>query len=112
LPDAYYQYILSDDSITRSGVSQSRNIDHLALGNARILAQAEQLGDEATIFQIKRRGRSIAFTRACYGYKEAVRRHRGMEALAHLLRMPLAPIDLARHLKLSVRKRVARVLPA
>jgi glycosyltransferase involved in cell wall biosynthesis len=111
LPDAYYQYLLSTDSITRSGIDQSRNFEHFALGNARILDQAQRQGDRATIREMKRRGRSIAFLRACHGYKSAVKRHRRAEAIAHLVRMPLAPVDLACHVKLSIAARVARAAP-
>jgi glycosyltransferase involved in cell wall biosynthesis len=107
LPDAYYHYTLSGDSISRADANLARNYEHLEVGNARVLALARQQGDRATIAQLKRRGRNIAFLRAYYGYKHAARRRQWAEALAHLVRMPAAPVELTGLLKLYAGRRVS-----
>jgi glycosyltransferase involved in cell wall biosynthesis len=94
LPDAYYEYMLYDDSISRAEVNLARNCEHLATGNARILALARDRGNRPALVQLRRRGRNIAFLRAYHGYKHAARRRRWPEAFAHLVRIPLAPIEL------------------
>jgi len=107
LPDAYYQYTLSGDSISRADANLARNHEHLEIGNARVLALARNQGDRAAIAQLKRRGRNIAFLRAYYGYKQAARCRRWPEALAQLIRMPAAPVELTRLLKLYAGRRVS-----
>jgi len=107
LPDAYYHYTLSENSISRADANLARNHEHLAIGNERILALARNQGDRATITQLKRRGRNIAFLRAYYGYKQAARRGQWPEALAHLIRMPGGPVELALLLKLYAARRVS-----
>jgi glycosyltransferase involved in cell wall biosynthesis len=106
LPDAYYQYVLSRGSTSRSPDHVARRYEHLAIGNARILAQARRQGDRATFVQVKRRGKNIGFLRAHHGFKDAARRRRWAEALAHLIRMALAPIEFARLLHLFIGRRV------
>jgi glycosyltransferase involved in cell wall biosynthesis len=108
LPDAYYQYVLSRDSITRSDDHVARNYELLAIGNARILAQAQQRRNRATLAQIKRRRRNIAFLRSYRDYKGAVQCRRWGEALAHLMRLPLAPVEFAWLVKLYVERRLSR----
>jgi len=107
LPDAYYQYTLSVDSISRADANLTRNHEHLEIGNARVLALARNQGDRATIAQLKRRGRNIAFLRAYYGYKHAARCRQWPKALAQLIRMPAAPVELTRLLTLYAARRVA-----
>jgi glycosyltransferase involved in cell wall biosynthesis len=107
LPQAYYQYTLSYASISRAETNLARNREHLRIGNARILAQARRQGDRAAYVQLKRRGRNIAFLRAFYGYKHAAQCGRWAEALAHLLRMLLAPVELAQLLRLHLDRRMS-----
>jgi glycosyltransferase involved in cell wall biosynthesis len=108
LPDAYYQYVLSRDSITRSDAHVARNYELLSLGNARILAQAQQRRNRATLAQIKRRRRNIAFLRSYRAYKGAAQRRRWGEAVAHLIRMPLAPVELTWLVRLYLERRLSR----
>jgi succinoglycan biosynthesis protein ExoO len=56
LPDAYYHYTLSENSISRADANLARNHEHLAVGNARVLALARNQGDRATITQLKTSG--------------------------------------------------------
>jgi glycosyltransferase involved in cell wall biosynthesis len=107
LPDGYYQYTLSPESISRDEANLLRNYQHLALGNLRILTAARQRGDRAAVMQLRRRGRNIAFLRAFYGYRRAVQRRRWAEALAHLVQMPLAPVEFASLLRLYVARRIS-----
>jgi GT2 family glycosyltransferase len=109
LPDAYYHYTLSENSVSRTDANLARNHEHLAIGNARMLALARNQGDRATITQLTRRGRNIAFLRAHYGYKQAARRRQWPEAFAHLVSIPLAPIELTCLLGLSSARRIARL---
>jgi glycosyltransferase involved in cell wall biosynthesis len=108
LPEAYYEYTLLPDSISRAEANLTRNFEHLERGNARVIAEARQRGNRSTFVQLKRRGKNIAFLRAYYGYKHAARRCQWSEALVHLLKMPLAPIELAQLLRLHVHRRISR----
>jgi len=108
LPDAYYEYRLSDASTSRADANMARNYEHLATGNARILALARNRGNRAAVVQLGRRARNIAFLRAFYGYKHAAQCRRWAEALAHLMRMLLAPVEFAQLLRLHVDRRISR----
>jgi succinoglycan biosynthesis protein ExoO/succinoglycan biosynthesis protein ExoU len=95
LSESYYLYTLKPDSVSRAGANSRRNYEHLKLGNARVLARARRRGDRATSSQVKRRERNIAFLGAYEGCRQAAKRRRWTDVLAHLVRMPLAPVELA-----------------
>jgi glycosyltransferase involved in cell wall biosynthesis len=105
LPEAYYLYTLAGNSISR--IDLARNCVHLERGNARLMAEARQRGNRATFAQLKRRRRIIAFLRAYHGYKQAAQRRHWAASLAHLLRMPLAPVELAHLLRLHLDRRMS-----
>ena len=108
LPDAYYQYTLSGDSISQANANLARNCKYLEIGNARILTLARNRKDRATTTQLQRRKRNIAFLRTYYSYRQAMQRRRWSEAFAHLLKMPVAPVELTRLLKLCLARRIWR----
>lgn len=107
LPDAYYLYTLSGNSISQSEANLGRNYEHLERGNARIVAEARRRGNRAAFVQLKRRGRNIAFLRAYQGCKHAAQRRCWSEAVAHLRRMPCAPYEFARLIGMYFRRRIS-----